>query len=174
MWASPSSKIISVSRGRRPGRQRTLTFDNLLHGEYKTHTHDREPENNASHSGYRFPASGAHLEETQRWENISQGASTCRSNQFKNGPQIACDQADAHGTDYERAAEDQVPVRLVWLLWKPVVVHYFSANEAFQRQSSKHVESKAQSSNLNHHMTLGGEIVQHVSFRFVAKREEPC
>jgi len=56
------------------------------------------------------------------------------------------------------------------LVRKVVERHDFSADKAFQRQSREHIQSEAETGNVDHDI-VGGEIVQHISLSHVAEVE---
>lgn len=76
------------------------------------------------------------------------------------------------------------------LIREPVIRHDLSTDESLQRQGGQHVETKTsidcetaiaadliaaclQASNVNHNVVCR-EVVQNVSFGFVAESQEPC
>lgn len=61
---------------------------------------------------------------------------------------------------------------LVRFVGKVVVVHDLATDEAFERESRKHVQAEAKSSDLDHKMTLCRKVVENVALGLVAKSEK--
>jgi len=64
-------------------------------------------------------------------------------------------------------------VRVVRLVWKPIVGHDFSAYKGFERKRSKHVEAETQSRNIDHEVIIR-KVIQHVAKRFVSEGQVAC
>ena len=60
-------------------------------------------------------------------------------------------------------------IRLVWLIGEIIVVHNFSADEAFEWERSEHVQAEAETRDLHYEMTLSREVVEDVAFRAVSE-----
>ena len=61
---------------------------------------------------------------------------------------------------------------MVRLFREPVVVHDLATDERLEREGSEHVKPEAESSDLDHDMTLRRKVVQDVAFSKRSKREE--
>lgn len=61
-----------------------------------------------------------------------------------------------------------MPVRVVMFVWKPIVVHYFPADESFEREGGEHIEAEEETCDVDHEI-ISGEVVEYVAERFVAE-----
>lgn len=146
--------------------------DHLCYGKHQAYSHDPNTKTNAQNSWDRPPAPCAQPYITQRWKNVSQNTGARSSDQLEYSAQIASHQAYCHGWHNKTCAEDQMAIWLIWLIGKVVVVHYFAAHEAFQRKGGEHIQTEAETGNLDHEVALWREVVEDVAFREIAECEE--
>lgn len=63
-------------------------------------------------------------------------------------------------------------VWLVWLIREEVIIHDFSTDEALKWEGGKHVETEAEAGDLNHQMSLGGKVIEHITLGLISKGKE--
>lgn len=111
---------------------------------YHTHTHDNQSKNNTKIGGDFFPAAGgAEFDVAEGRENVRQRGRTGGSNQFEDTAEIARYQCQDHGCHNQGSGEDQVSVRVKWLIREVVSCHDGSADKSLQGQGSQHIQAKA-------------------------------
>jgi len=159
---------------------RSTTFGpfTVTHHRFARRLNDADDHNDASKcrnspSQVRLPASLAQLHVAQRRQNERQCACRCCAEQFKHYTQIAGKEGECKGGDDERGREDEMAVRVVRLVWKPIVGHDFSTYEGFERKRSKHVEAETQSRNIDHEVIIW-KVIQHVAEGFVSEGQVAC
>lgn len=99
------------------------------------HYHHDHPEGNAEVGGNLFPTGcAAELEVTEWREDICQRSSAGCANQLEYGAEVACHQCHAHGCYDENSGEDQVSIRVEWLIWKIISGHHRATDKSLQGQ----------------------------------------
>jgi hypothetical protein len=64
-------------------------------------------------------------------------------------------------------------VHVEWLAGKPVIEHYFSTDESFEREGGKHVEAETETGYIDHGV-VGWEIIKDVSLGEGTEGKEAC